>query len=53
VLAGAALGELIGLVAAGVIHTPAITRLPLHDAALAHHLLETRQAPGKPVLKPW
>jgi NADPH:quinone reductase-like Zn-dependent oxidoreductase len=52
-LAGAALGELIGLVAAGAIRTPAVTSMPLRDAALAHRLLETRQTLGKLVLKPW
>lgn len=51
--AGAALGELIGLVAQGVVRTPAIRTLPLAAAAEAHRLLESRQTAGKLVLKPW
>jgi NADPH:quinone reductase-like Zn-dependent oxidoreductase len=51
--AGAALGELIGLVASGRIAVPAIQTLPLHQAAEAHRRLEARQASGKIVLKPW
>jgi NADPH:quinone reductase len=51
--AGAALGELLGLVAAGAIHTPPLTCMKLQDAAHAHHLLETRQTAGKLVRKPW
>lgn len=51
--AAAALGELVGLVARGVIATPTIRCLPLAQAAQAHHLLETRQTSGKLVLKPW
>jgi NADPH:quinone reductase len=51
--ASAALGELIGLVARGIVATPAIHRMPLTEAAQAHRLLETRQTSGKLVLKPW
>ncbi|RTL16091.1 MAG: quinone oxidoreductase [Burkholderiales bacterium] len=51
--AGAALGELIGLIAQGSVKTPAILTMPLAAAAEAHRLLESRQTSGKLVLKPW
>jgi NADPH:quinone reductase-like Zn-dependent oxidoreductase len=48
-------GEVAGTVAAlgAGVTAPALTCLPLQDAALAHRLLETRQTLGKLVLKPW
>lgn len=52
-LAGAAVAELIGLVATGAISVPAIEALPLQQAALAHQRLESRASCGKMVLKPW
>ena len=52
-VAGAAIGELMGLVASGAIRMPEVTTMPLRDAAEAHRLLEARQATGKLVLKPW
>ena len=52
-VAGSAIGELMGLIAAGAIRMPEITTMPLRDAAKAHELLEARQATGKLVLKPW
>jgi NADPH:quinone reductase-like Zn-dependent oxidoreductase len=51
--AGAAMGELVGLVASGAIKPPRIKTLPLADAARAHQLLESRQTSGKLILKPW
>ncbi len=51
--AGAALGELIGLVMAGAIHVPTIETLALARASHAHQLLESRRSSGKIVLKPW
>jgi NADPH:quinone reductase len=51
--AGTALGEVIGLLAAGVVVAPTIQALPLQQAAQAHRLLEARQGVGKLVLKPW
>jgi NADPH:quinone reductase len=51
--ASAAIGELMGWVGSGAIRMPSIQTLPLSDAARAHHLLESRQASGKLVLKPW
>lgn len=52
-VAGAALGELVGLVVAGELAPPAVRTLPLAQAAEAHRLLESRAASGKIVLKPW
>lgn len=52
-LAGAALGELVGLVAGGEIAPPAVQALPLAQAAEAHRRLESRSGSGKIVLKPW
>ncbi len=49
--AGAALGRLIGWVAAGQLRLPVRT-LPLEQAAEAHRLLETRSSQGKLVLVP-
>jgi NADPH:quinone reductase len=51
--AGAALGELIGLVASGRVAVPAIEKMPLRSAAEAHRRLEARATCGKIVLKPW
>jgi len=51
--AGATLGELIGLVAAGTVQAPEIVALPLSQAAEAHRRLEQRETLGKLVLKPW
>lgn len=51
--AGQAMGELIGLVAAGKLAGPAIETLPLREAAAAHRRIEQRVTSGKIVLKPW
>jgi NADPH:quinone reductase len=51
--AGAALGDLIGLVMSQKVSTPSIKTMPLSQAAQAHKLLEDRQSSGKLVLKPW
>lgn len=51
--AGQALGELVGLVARGVIKAPVGMVLPLSDADVAHRHLEGRASVGKIVLKPW
>jgi NADPH:quinone reductase len=52
-VAGAALGELIGLVAAGELAPPPVQTLPLAQAAEAHRRLESRASSGKIVLAPW
>jgi NADPH:quinone reductase len=52
-LAGAAMGELIGMVASGVINTPKLHLIPLSEASSAHRLLENRESIGKIILKPW
>ena len=52
-VAGAALQELVGLVAAGKLQAPVTQTLPLAKAAEAHRRLESRQTLGKLVLKPW
>ena len=52
-LAGPAIGELLGHLAAGRIRIPVTRTLPLRDAAEAHRLLEARATTGKLVLKPW
>jgi NADPH:quinone reductase-like Zn-dependent oxidoreductase len=52
-VAGAALGELVGLVARGELQPPAVLALPLSQAADAHRRLESRATSGKIVLKPW
>jgi NADPH:quinone reductase-like Zn-dependent oxidoreductase len=52
-VAGAALGELVGLVAAGELAAPPLLALPLAQAAEAHRRLENRDTIGKIVLKPW
>ena len=52
-VAGQALGELVGLVASGVVKAPVGMVLPLSDAAVAHRHLEERTSVGKIVLKPW
>jgi NADPH:quinone reductase-like Zn-dependent oxidoreductase len=51
--AGAALVELIGLVAAGALPTPPLSVMPLAQVAEAHRLLESRESLGKIVLDPW
>jgi NADPH2:quinone reductase len=48
-----ALGTVMAHVATGQVKVPVGTVLPLRQAAEAHRLLETRQATGKIVLKPW
>ena len=48
-----ALGELVALVARGVVKAPVGMVLPLSDAAVAHRHLEKRTSVGKIVLKPW
>jgi NADPH2:quinone reductase len=50
--AAAALQTLVGLVQSGQVKVEIGHRLPLADAALAHRLIESRQASGKIVLKP-
>ncbi len=52
-VAGAALQELVGLVAAGNLQAPVTQTLPLAKAAEAHRRLESRQTLGKLVLRPW
>lgn len=52
-VAGAAIGRLLGLMAAGHVPSPVGRTLPLAQAAEAHRLLETHALDGKVVLKPW
>ncbi|KPF55084.1 hypothetical protein D621_09060 [beta proteobacterium AAP51] len=52
-VAGTALHELVGLVAAGQLPAPTVQPLPLTQAAEAHRRLESRETLGKLVLKPW
>lgn len=52
-VAGAALRELVGLVASGQLQAPVIDALPLAQASEAHRRLESRETLGKLVLKPW
>ena len=52
-LAGPAVGELLGHLAARRIRVAVTRTLPLRDAAEAHRLLEARATTGKLVLKPW
>ncbi len=52
-VAGPAIRELLGHLAAGRIDVPVTRTLPLRDAAEAHRLLESRATTGKLVLKPW
>lgn len=49
----AALGRLLGFVGSGQVKVQVHHVLPLSAAAQAHRLLESRQAIGKIVLKPW
>jgi NADPH:quinone reductase-like Zn-dependent oxidoreductase len=51
--AGAAIGQLVGLLASGQVAAPVGRVLPLADAATAHRLLEGRAVDGKLVLTPW
>lgn len=52
-VAGAALHDLVGLVAKGELQCPTVEPLPLAQAADAHRRLENRDTQGKLVLKPW
>lgn len=47
------LQDLIGFVASGQVKVPVSQTLPLSRAADAHRLIESREAIGKIVLKPW
>jgi NADPH2:quinone reductase len=51
-VAGAALGRVLGLVAAGALRVPVGHVLPLSQVAQAHALLESRRTTGKVVLRP-
>lgn len=48
----ASLQRLVGWVASGQVRTPAVSTMPLADAAEAHRLLEAGMTTGKVVLKP-
>jgi NADPH2:quinone reductase len=48
----ASLQRLVGWIASGQVHTPAVSPMPLADAAEAHRLVETGVTTGKVVLKP-
>ena len=52
-LAGKAMGDLIGFVAAGQVDVNIGTVLPLSEAREAHRRIESRQHTGKIILKPW
>ncbi|MDX2182652.1 MAG: zinc-binding dehydrogenase [Gemmatimonadaceae bacterium] len=52
-VAGAAIGQLLGLIGAGAVHVPVGRTMPLAQAADAHRLLEGHGADGKLILKPW
>jgi NADPH2:quinone reductase len=48
----ASLQRLVGWIASGHLRTPAVSSMPLGDAAEAHRLLETGATMGKVVFKP-
>jgi len=52
-VAGAAIGRLLGMLAAGEVTVPIHRRLPLARAAEARRLIESRELQGKLVLKFW
>ena len=51
--AAAAVGRLLGWLAAGELTVPVTHRFALADVAKAHEVLESRAVTGKLVLKPW
>lgn len=52
-VAGAAIGELLGLIGGGRVMLPTVRTLPLSQAADAHRAMEQHGSVGKLVLKPW
>lgn len=52
-VAGPAVGQLLGWLAAGEIHVPIARTFGLADAQQAHQALESHEVEGKIVLNPW
>ncbi len=52
-VAGPAVGQLLGWLAAGEVHVPIARTFDLADAEQAHRALESHEVEGKIVLNPW